>query len=129
MAPLFQLEVCDAGSLCGTDTVVITVEPVVDATGIVILDGPVSSMKTSKSFVFKVTDVDATLILINESNITSSVDVNGTPTGSVTVSPITKTLNPGASTRVKLSWSYPAGSLATGDIVEVARRRITRSQG
>ena len=114
----FQLEVCDPGSLCGTDTVVITVEPLVDATGIVILDGPVSSMKTSKSFVFKVTNVGTALPhAINESNITSSVDVNGTPTGSVTVSPFMKILNPGASTRVKLAWSYPAGSLVTGDSV------------
>ena len=30
------------------------------------------------------------------------------------VNPGTKTLNPGASTRVKLAWSYPAGSLVTG---------------
>jgi hypothetical protein len=33
------------------------------------------------------------------------------------VNPFTKTLTPGASTRVKLVWSYPAGSLATGDAV------------
>ena len=113
------LEVCDVVSLCNTDTVVVTVvgRAILDAAGIVFVNGPVSSTKTSKSFVFKVTNVGTSPITINESDITSSVDVNGTPTGSVTVSPFTKTLNPGASTRVKLVWSYAAGALATGDAV------------
>jgi K319L-like, PKD domain len=116
----FTLEVCTEGPivLCGTDTVVVTVfdgEP--EAIGIVIVNGPVSSTKTSKSFVFQVTNFGVTPITFDESNITSSVDVNGTPTGSVTVNPFTKTLNPGASTRVKLVWSYPAGSLVEGDAV------------
>jgi hypothetical protein len=115
------LEVCDAGPtvLCDTDTVVITVNPILvtDATGIVIVNGPVTSAKTSKSFVFKVTNAGMTTFTINETNITSSVNVNGLLTGSVAVSPFTKTLNPGASTRVKLVWSYAAGDLATGDAV------------
>ncbi len=115
----FTLAVCDVVSLCNTDTVVVTVvgRAILDAAGIVFVNGPVSSTKTSKSFVFKVTNVGTSPITINESDITSSVDVNGTPTGSVTVSPFTKTLNPGASTRVKLVWSYAAGALATGDSV------------
>jgi K319L-like, PKD domain len=118
----FSLQVCDEANpaqLCATDTVVITVQPipVTDASGIVIVNGPVSSTKTSKSFVFKVTNTGMTTITINETNITSSVDVNGTPTGAVAVNPFTKTLGPGASTRVKLVWSYAAGSLATGDAV------------
>jgi hypothetical protein len=114
----FTLEVCDPEPLCDTDTVVVTV-PVgfTEATGIVIVNGPVSSTKTSKSFVFKVSSVGMAPITFNESNITSSVDVNGLLTGSVAVNPFTKTLTPGASTRVKLVWSYPAGSLATGDSV------------
>jgi K319L-like, PKD domain len=117
----FTLEVCDEGPivLCDTDTVVVTVlvRPIIDPAGIVIVNGPVSSTKTSKSFVFKVSSIGMAPITFNESNITSSVDVNGTPTGSVAVNPFTKTLTPGASTRVKLVWSYPAGSLATGDAV------------
>jgi hypothetical protein len=119
----FQLEVCDEAnpvSLCSTATVMVTVQDVVqiiDATGTVIVNGPVTSAKTSKSFVFKVTNAGMTPITINESNITSSVDVNGLLTGSVAVNPFTKTLNPGASTRVKLVWSYSAGDLVTDDAV------------
>jgi hypothetical protein len=119
----FQLEVCDEAnptSLCDIDTMVIPLQgPLIDATGVVIVNGPVSSTKTSKSFVFKVTNAGMTSITLDfATDITSSVDVNGTPTGSVVVNPGTKTLSPGTSTRVKLFWSYPAGSLATGDIVE-----------
>jgi K319L-like, PKD domain/Calx-beta domain len=118
----FTLEVCDEANpavLCDTDTVMITVVPelVTDATGAVIVNGPVSSTKTSKNFVFKWANVGMAPITFNESNITSSVDVNGTPTGSVAVNPFTKTLTPGASTRVKLVWSYAAGSLVAGDSV------------
>jgi hypothetical protein len=116
----FDLEVCDPEPLCDTDSVTITVQaaPMADASGEVIVNGPVSSTKTSKSFVLLVRNVGTTPITINETNITEeSVSVNGTPTGSVAVSPFTKTLSPGAKTRVKLSWSYPAGSLATGDAV------------
>ena len=56
----------------------IVVPPVVDAAGQVIVNGPVSSRKTSKSFVFKVTNVGGTApITINPANdITSSVTVN-----------------------------------------------------
>jgi len=116
----FELTVTDNDGATGTDSVTINVNPppMPDATGVVIVNGPVSSSKTSKSFVFKLTNVGATAITVNESNITEeSVSVNGTATGSVAVGSFTKTLNPGASTRVKLSWSYPAGSLLTGDTV------------
>jgi hypothetical protein len=118
----FQLEVCDPTPLCDTDTATVTVNavfaPLTDATGIVILNGPVSSTKTIKAFVFKVTNVGMTPITLNlATDISSTVDVNGAPTGSVTMSPGTKTLSPGASERVKLSWSYPTGSLAPGDAV------------
>jgi hypothetical protein len=118
----FVLQVCDVVGLCdplGGDSVTINVlaPPMIDATGVVILNGPVSSTKTSKSFAFKVTNVGMTPITVTESNITSSVDVNGVLTGSVAVNPSTKTLTPGASTRVKLAWSYAAGSLVAGDSV------------
>jgi K319L-like, PKD domain len=93
-------------------------DPPLLATGIVIVNGPVSSTKTRKSFVFKVSNFGIVPITLNESNITEeSVGVNGTATGTVAVTPFTKTLNPGASTRVKLVWSYSAGSLLTGDSV------------
>ena len=124
----FSLDVCDEGGttanpdvLCSDPdaTVTIHVVPVVlDATGDVIVNGPVSSRKTSKSFVFKVSNIGMAPFTINQSNITGSVNVNGSPTGSVSVSPFTKTLNPGASTRVKLDWSYAAGSLVTGNTVD-----------
>jgi large repetitive protein len=116
----FTLQVCDPEPLCSTDTVTINVNApaMIDATGVVIVNGPVSTSKTSKSFVFKVTNDGTTAITIDASNITEgSVSVNGTATGTVSVNPFTKTLNPGASTRVKLSWSYPAGSLVAGDTV------------
>jgi K319L-like, PKD domain/Calx-beta domain len=116
----FELLVCDPQPACRTDSVTINVEaaPVIDATGVVLVNGPVSSTKTSKSFVFKVSNVGLVPITLNPAtDISSSVDLNGTPTGSVTVRPGTKTLTPGASARVKLTWHYPAGSLATGDSV------------
>jgi hypothetical protein len=118
----FTLEVCDEAnpvSLCNTDTVVVTVlVGVTEASGIVIVNGPVSSTKTSKLFVFKVANIGMTPITLDfATDITSSVDVNGVPTGSVVVNPGTKTLTGGTSTRVKLSWSYPAGSLVAGDAV------------
>jgi len=98
------------------DTTPIITPP--DAAGVVIVNGPVTSAKTSKSFVFKVSNVGTVPITINETNITDeSVTVEGAPTGSVSVNPFTKTLNPGASTRVKLVWSYAAGELATGNAV------------
>jgi hypothetical protein len=101
------------------DTTDIVVPPVIDGTGVVIVNGPVSSTKTSKSFVFKVTNIGTTSITIVPAVIASdsSVTVNGTETGVVTPNSGTKTLSPGASTRVKLVWSYAAGSLATGDAV------------
>lgn len=117
----FQLEVCDQEPLCDTDTVVVTVNPpppLIDATGIVIINGQVTSAKTSKSFIYKVSNVGLVPITLNPAtDITSSVDVNGTPTSSVSPSSGTKTLTAGTSTRVKLVWSYSAGALAAGGVV------------
>ena len=116
----FELTVTDNDGATDTDSVTVTVTapPMTDATGVVIVNGPVTSAKTSKSFVYKVSNIGTTPITLNfATDITGSVTVNGAPTGSVAVNPGTKTLNPGASTRVKLVWSYSAGSLATGDAV------------
>ena len=115
----FQLQVCDPAGMCSNDTATVNVTVALpDASGLVIVNGPVSHTKTSKAFVFKVSNVGTAPMTITESNITpTGVTVNGTATGTVTVSPFTKTLNPGASTRVKLDWSYGAGALATGNTV------------
>jgi YVTN family beta-propeller protein len=117
----FQLEVCDPDAMCDTDSVTITVNPpppLIDATGMVLLNGQVTSAKTSKSFIFKVSNVGLVPITLNPAtDITSSVDVNGTPTGSVSSNSGTKAITAGASTRVKLVWSYSAGDLAAGDVV------------
>ena len=92
---------------------------VVDASGQVIVNGPVSSRKTSKSFVLKVTNEGTgPLTLDLGAALSGSVTVNGTPTGEVTGPTGTDTINPGRSVKYKLAWTYPAGSVATGDTVE-----------
>jgi hypothetical protein len=115
----FQLQVCDPEPLCSTDTVTIHVQapPMIDASGDVIVNGPVSHTKTSKNFVFKVSNVGTTSITINPGDITSSVDVNGTTTGSVSVAGLPVTIGPGASKRLKLSWSY-GSALVGGETVD-----------
>jgi Calx-beta domain/PKD domain len=116
----FELLVCDPQPACRTDSVTINVQapPMIDATGVVLLNGQVSSTKTSKSFVFKVSNIGVVPITLKPAtDITASVEVNGTPTGSVSPGSGTKTITPGASTRVKLVWSYPAASVAAGDAV------------
>ena len=59
--------------------------PVIDAAGEVIVNGPVgpSTRKTSKSFVFKVSNDGTAPITITATDITASVTVNGTATGTV----------------------------------------------
>ncbi|HEX6585683.1 MAG TPA: Calx-beta domain-containing protein [Solirubrobacterales bacterium] len=102
----------------GVGTILNVPVPVIDGTGIVIVNGPVSTTKTSKSFVFKMSNIGLVPITVDPStDVSGSVDVNGTTTGSVSPNPGTKTIGPGASTRVKLVWSYPAGSLVAGDTV------------
>jgi archaellum component FlaG (FlaF/FlaG flagellin family) len=114
----FDLQVCDPEPLCNTDSVTINVQapPIVDASGQLIVNGPVTSAKTSKSFVFKVTNMGSSPLTINAGDVSASVDVNGTTTGSVSVSGLPTTLGPGASKRLKLVWSYDS-LLATGDTV------------
>ena len=92
--------------------------PVVDISGQggVIVNGPTSSTKTSKSFVLKVTNLGTGPTTVDPAtDISSTVSVNGATVGSVAPNSGAKTLSPGASTRVKLVWSYPA--LAPNDAV------------
>jgi K319L-like, PKD domain/Calx-beta domain len=114
----FQLTVTDNDGATGTDSVTISVNPppMIDASGQVIVNGPVSHTKTAKNFVFKVTNVGTTSITINSGDITSSVDVNGTTTGSVSVAGLPVTIGPGASKRLKLTWSY-GSALVGGETV------------
>jgi hypothetical protein len=90
--------------------------PVIDMSGDVIVNGPVTSTKTSKSFVFKVTNLGNTPTTITDADISRSVSINGTAAGSVSLSGVPVTIGPGASKRLKLVWSYDA-LLATGDTV------------
>ena len=122
----FTLEVCDEAdptSLCDTDTVVINVlnvvAPVSDAAGEVIVNGPVgpSTRKTSKPFVFKVSNDGTTPITITAADITTSVTVNGVATGTASVAGLPVTLGPGSSKRLKAEWSYASGAFAAGDTI------------
>jgi Putative Ig domain len=83
----------------------------------VIVNGPVSSTKTSKALVGKVTNTGQTTFQVCNTDFTWVVTVNGTTTGSVTMPSACATLGPGASKRFKATWTYPAGSVATGDTV------------
>ena len=118
---------CSSPDGAGDDTVTIHVQPIVigatgiiveirDAAGEVIVNGPVSHTKTSKSFVFKVSNLGTAPITINPADVTSSVTVNGTTTGSVSVAGLPLTLNPGASKRLKAVWSYDS-ALVGGETV------------
>ena len=118
----FSLEVCDTGAFCATDTVVITVQDVpaetIDAAGDVIVNGPVSAKKTSKSFVFKVSNDGTAPITITAGDITTSVEVNGTATGTVSVAGLPVTIKPGASKQLKADWSYASGAFAAGATID-----------
>ena len=82
-----------------------------------IVNGPVSSRKTSYSFTFEVRNIGMTPITVNAGDIVPSVEVNGTPTGTVSVSGLPVKISPGAKKKLKLNWSYSAGAVATGDSV------------
>jgi hypothetical protein len=118
----FQLEVCDPEPLCDTDTVMVTVNPVVapivDASGEVIVNGPVKAGQTAKTYVFRISNVGNTPITIDPTTeIAAAVLVNGVANGSVSSLTGTKTINPGARTRFRLRWTGTT-PLATGDLVE-----------
>jgi hypothetical protein len=103
----------------GGSTVTVTITPVAPADGAlnVIVNGPVSSTKTSKALVGKVTNTGTTTFTVCDTDFTWNVTVNGAPTGSVTMPAACATLGPGASHRFKATWTYPAGSVATGNTV------------
>ena len=121
----FTLEVCDEAdptSLCDTDTVVITVNPVVvgeaDAAGEVIVNGQLKAKKDRKVWFLRVTNLGESPITVNpHTDIDASVEVDGTPNGSVEALTGTKTIKPGHSKRFLLRWTQD-GTLAKGDSVE-----------
>ena len=110
-------------SLCGDGHGVwsmVNAPPMIDIAGEVIVNGPVgpSTRKTSKSFVFKVSNEGTTPTTIAGTDITASVTVNGTATGTVSVAGLPTTLGPGSSKRLKAVWSYASGAFAAGDTIE-----------
>jgi hypothetical protein len=117
---VFQLQVCDPNA-CSTDSVTINVTavvvPVFDASGLVIVNGPVKAGQTAKTYVFKVTNTGNQTLTINPTtDITGTVTINGTANGSVSSLTGTKTLSPGSSARFRLRWTGTT-ALATGDTV------------
>ena len=98
----------------------VSAPPMIDAASEVIVNGPVgpSTRKTSKSFVFKVSNDGTTPITITAADITTSVTVNGTATGTVSVAGLPVTLGPGSSKRLKATWNYASGAFAAGDTIE-----------
>jgi len=119
----FDLQVCDPSNACDTDSVTINVNappPVVDIAMDVIVNGPTSSTKTSKSLVAKVTNMGTASQQVCDTDISWAITVNGTPTtGSVAPkSAGCKTLSPGASTRMTFVWTYGAGEVTSGATVD-----------
>jgi hypothetical protein len=117
---VFQLQVCDPDA-CSTDSVTINVTavvvPVFDASGQVIVNGPVKAGQTAKTYVFKITNTGNQTLTINPTtDITGTVTINGTANGSVSSLTGTKTLSPGSSARFRLRWTGTT-ALATGDTV------------
>jgi K319-like protein len=117
---VFQLQVCDPDA-CSTDSVTINVTavvvPVFDASGLVIVNGPVKAGQTAKTYVFKVTNTGNQTLTINPTtDIAGTVTINGTANGSVSSLTGTKTLSPGSSARFRLRWTGTT-ALATGDTV------------
>ena len=55
-------------------------------------------------------------LTVSPSDVTSSVTVNGTTTGSVSVAGLPVTINPGSSKRLKAVWSYDS-ALVGGETV------------
>ena len=74
----------------------------IDAAGEVIVNGPVgpSTRKTSKSFVFKVSNDGTTPITITAADITAA-SCQQVETGSVSVAGLPVTIGPGSSKRLK----------------------------
>jgi hypothetical protein len=89
----------------------------VDASLDVIINGPTSSTKTSKSLVANVVNEGTSTITVCDTNITWDIEVNAVNAGSVSEPANCKTLGPGASTRFKATWTYGAGEVTTGAVV------------
>jgi hypothetical protein len=84
----------------------------------VIINGPTSSTKNSKSLVAKVTNEGTSTITVCDTDISWDIEVNGVnTTGSVSEPASCNTLGPGASTRFKATWNYGAGEVTTGAVV------------
>ena len=94
--------------------------PMVDAATEVIVNGPVgpSTRKTSKSFVIKVSNDGTAPLTITAADLTTSVEVNGVVTGTVSVAGLPVTLGPGSSKRLKATWNYASGAFAAGDTID-----------
>jgi len=88
---------------------------VVDGALDVIVNGPVSSTKTSKNFVGKVTNTGTGTLTVCDTDVAWTV-----PTGSVTGTGACADLGPGASKRFKFTWTYGAGGLTPGQSVTIA---------
>jgi large repetitive protein len=119
-SPTFQYNATDTANLTGnTGTVTVNIAaPVVnDGSLDVIVNGPVSSTKTSKALVGKVTNTGTSTFQVCDTNFVWDVTVNGTSKGQVTMPAACATLGPGASHRFKATWTYAAGDVATGDQV------------
>jgi hypothetical protein len=116
----FQLEVTDNDGGTDTDSVTISVNAppaVVDASGSVIVNGPTSSTKTSKTFVVVVTNTGTSPLTVSPADVDGEVLVNGSPLGSIAPkTSSSKTLSPGAKTRFRFQWSYTG--LTAGATVE-----------
>jgi hypothetical protein len=91
----------------------VTPPPSNDAALDVIVNGPLSSTKTSKALVAKVTNTGTTTFQVCDTDISWAV-----PTGSVSMPAACATLGPGASKRFKATWNYDAG-LTSGQVVDI----------
>jgi len=87
---------------------------VVDGALDVIVNGPVSSTKTSKNFVGKVTNTGTSTLTVCDDDIVWTVSP-----GSVTGTGACADLAPGASKRFKFTWTYGAGGLTSGQSVTI----------
>jgi hypothetical protein len=114
----FQLEVCDPSNACDTDSVTVNVTApitVADASIDAIINGPTKSRGSSKALVAKVTNLGTAPLTVCGTDVTWAITVNGTPTsGSVAVASGCKTLAPGASTRLKATWTYGGSEVTSG---------------
>jgi hypothetical protein len=94
----------------------VTPPPANDGALDVIVNGPLSSTKTSKALVAKVTNTGTTTFQVCDTDIEPNWVV---PTGSVTMPAACATLGPGASKRFKATWTYGAGGLTPGQVVNI----------